>query len=238
MRPSSSSTRLPTSATSRSPKSRPWACTMRSKACTRNATTAEATPPSVAAMHTRRFLAEVAAVGQAGRRIEVREPAYGFLRGVQPRQVLQRDDHDATVRAARAFDELGLLVQPGRRAVRGLHAMVETKPAVAGRTGDERGPHDLPIGRVEERDELLVSIETRPPRGPAVHPPSGTRFSVRPSPVSSQWPTRAMRWASSSFDWLDRSSSRRSRSRSRKRTRSTRSRGFRPFWAKSLAPEA
>ncbi len=71
-----------------------------------------------------------------------------------------------------------------------------------------------------------------------ISPTMGDMSRVLPSSVSSQWPTRAMRWASSSLERLDQRSSCMARSRSRNRTRSTSRRGFMPFWAKSLAPAA
>jgi len=183
------------------------------------------------------FLAEVAAVGQAGGRVEVRQPAHGLLGGVQPRQVLQRDDHHASVGARRAFDEFGLLVQPGRRSVLGSHPMVEAEAAVAHRAGDERGPHDFPLGGVEQRHELLVPLE---PRGVEAQQLANHRREVQGLSVGRQLPVAHPR------DALGEQQLRLAGSqllaqlavRSRNRTRSTSSRGLRPFWAKSLAPAA
>ncbi len=92
---------------------------------------------------------------------EIGQQPHGLLGPVQARQVLQGDDDHVVVAAARAVDQLGLLVHPDDVAVRQADAVVEAEATVAGRAGDERLAHGDPLRRVEQRDEVLVAAELR-----------------------------------------------------------------------------
>jgi len=76
---------------------------------------------------------------------------------VQSSEVLQRHDDDAIARAARAHDQVSLLVHADHAAIRLADPVVEAEAAVARRAGDEGLPGVVPLRRVEQRDEVLVA---------------------------------------------------------------------------------
>ena len=76
----------------------PCVCTMRSKLCTRNVTTPDASAPAFSLQRERDLFGQVPAIRQARDRVEVREQAHGFFGAMQAREVLQRHEHRVAVR--------------------------------------------------------------------------------------------------------------------------------------------